>query len=147
MGSAPAKLGGTSIEAIATRAGVGKQTIDRWSPSRGAVIMKLVSEVVRDVSDSPDAGDLIAPRVVACRKRLQRACEQGQVRPDVDLDTAVQLIHGPIEHGVLLPTRPLDADQVATVLELAFRGPRRDLSRAAPSRKRPSMLNDLEATG
>jgi AcrR family transcriptional regulator len=157
----------TSIEAIAARAGVGKQTIYRWWPSKGAVIMEALNEVVGAVSDFPDTGDVIAdlatqmiavskllsspdfgpvytgvvgaaqsdpavaealardivtPRVVACRTRLERAREEGQVRPDVDLDIAVELLYGPIYHRVLLHTRPPDADQVTTVLELAFRG-------------------------
>ncbi len=58
------------------------------------------------------------------------------MRPDVDLDTAVELLYGAICQRVLLHTRPLRAEQVATVLELAFRGLDRDPSRAAFSRKR-----------
>jgi predicted MFS family arabinose efflux permease len=51
---------GTSIEAIATRAGVGKQTIHRWWPSKRAVIMEALNEVGRDGSDFPDIGDASA---------------------------------------------------------------------------------------
>ncbi len=157
----------TSVEAIAARAGVGKQTIYRWWPSKGAVVMEALNEVVGVASDFPDSGDVVAdlrqqmtavakllsspdfgpvytgvigaaqsdpavadalvrdiiePRMVACRMRLQSAQEQGGVRPDIDLDVAVELLYGPIYHRLLLHTRPPGPEQVTTVLELAFRG-------------------------
>jgi hypothetical protein len=68
------------------------------------------------------ARDIIKPRVDACRKRLERAQDRGEIRPDVDLDVAVELLYGPIYHRLLLHTRPLAPGQVTAVLELAFRG-------------------------
>lgn len=53
----PAKV---SVEAIAARAGVGKQTIYRWWPSKGAVLLDVLKEEVGAVSDIPDTGDLLA---------------------------------------------------------------------------------------
>ncbi|MGK5498236.1 TetR/AcrR family transcriptional regulator [Streptomyces sp. URMC 125] len=56
--------GKLSIEAIAARAGVGKQTIYRWWPSKGAVLFEAV--FVRSFGDTenpaplPDTGDLEA---------------------------------------------------------------------------------------
>ncbi|TKK87558.1 TetR/AcrR family transcriptional regulator [Herbidospora galbida] len=53
-----------SIEAIATRAGAGKQTIYRWWPSKGAVLfdaLLMLSEGQDDQpADLPDTGDLEA---------------------------------------------------------------------------------------
>jgi AcrR family transcriptional regulator len=157
----------TSVEAIAARAGVGKQTIYRWWPSKGTVVMEALNDVVGAVSDFPDSGDVVAdlrkqmtavskllsspefgpvytgvigaaqsdpavaealardivdPRVEACRARLARAQEQGEIGPDVDLYVAVELLYGPIYHRLLLHTRPLAPDQVESVLELAFSG-------------------------
>ncbi|MBF6439385.1 TetR/AcrR family transcriptional regulator [Nocardia cyriacigeorgica] len=53
----------TSIEAIAARAGVGKQTIYRWWPSKGAVIFDsflALSEGTDNDMTLPDTGDLRA---------------------------------------------------------------------------------------
>ena len=50
----------TSIEAIAKRAGVGKQTIYRWWPSKGAVALEALSESLATVVDFRDSGDLVA---------------------------------------------------------------------------------------
>jgi AcrR family transcriptional regulator len=51
-----------SIEAIATRAGVGKQTIYRWWPSKGAVVFDsfLVLSEGGDGIRLPDTGDIEA---------------------------------------------------------------------------------------
>lgn len=55
-----AKVG---IEAIATRAGVGKQTIYRWWPSKGAVVFEAVRALSENTDGElalPDTGDLEA---------------------------------------------------------------------------------------
>lgn len=52
-GSAP-----VTIETIAARAGVGKQTIYRWWPSKHAVLLEALTERARDVVPMPDTGSL-----------------------------------------------------------------------------------------
>ncbi|TWD82445.1 TetR family transcriptional regulator [Kribbella amoyensis] len=49
----------TTIEGIAARAGVGKQTIYRWWPSKGAVVLDALIAEQPDV-EWPDTGDLTA---------------------------------------------------------------------------------------
>ncbi|NSC21419.1 TetR/AcrR family transcriptional regulator [Streptomyces albus subsp. chlorinus] len=52
-----------TIEAIAARAGVGKQTIYRWWPSKAAVLLDAFTEVVRSEdyqAGIPDTGDIEA---------------------------------------------------------------------------------------
>jgi AcrR family transcriptional regulator len=49
-----------SIEAIAKRAGVGKQTIYRWWPSKGAVALEALDESLATVVDFADTGDIVA---------------------------------------------------------------------------------------
>ncbi|MFI9360869.1 TetR/AcrR family transcriptional regulator [Kitasatospora sp. NPDC053057] len=48
-----------TIDAIARTAGVGKQTVYRWWPSKGAVLLDaLTDRADQDVSDQPDTGTL-----------------------------------------------------------------------------------------
>lgn len=48
-----------SIEAIAKHAGVGKQTIYRWWPSKGAVALEALQDSLATVVDFPDSGDIV----------------------------------------------------------------------------------------
>lgn len=51
---------GVSIEAIARRAHVGKQTIYRWWPSVGAVVLEAATRRLDPVVVFPDTGDFFA---------------------------------------------------------------------------------------
>jgi AcrR family transcriptional regulator len=48
-----------SIEAIAKHAGVGKQTIYRWWPSKGAVALEALNDSLATVVEFPDSGDIV----------------------------------------------------------------------------------------
>ena len=50
--------GAATVEGIAARAGVGKQTIYRWWPSRAALVMEAYEERVRGRTLEPDTGSL-----------------------------------------------------------------------------------------
>ncbi|MFF4187954.1 TetR/AcrR family transcriptional regulator [Streptomyces sp. NPDC001691] len=52
--------GKVTIEAIAARAGVSKKTIYRWWPTKGAVLLDAVTELVVSDSPFPDTGDIEA---------------------------------------------------------------------------------------
>lgn len=47
-----------TIEAIAQSAGVGRQTIYRWWPSKGAVVAEAMTQLAREVVPDPDTGKL-----------------------------------------------------------------------------------------
>ena len=55
------------IEGIASRAGVGKQTIYRWWPSKGAVVFDAVLDLGEGELSLPDTGDLEADLKTALR--------------------------------------------------------------------------------
>jgi AcrR family transcriptional regulator len=50
----------TTMEGIAKRAGVGKQTIYRWWPSKAAVLQEALNENIGTATDFPDTGDVVA---------------------------------------------------------------------------------------
>lgn len=49
-----------TMEGIAKRAGVGKQTIYRWWPSKAAVLLEALNDRAGDTLDFPDTGDIAA---------------------------------------------------------------------------------------
>ncbi|MGH3765773.1 MAG: TetR/AcrR family transcriptional regulator [Pseudonocardiaceae bacterium] len=48
-----------TVESIAAAAGVGKQTIYRWWPSKGAVLLEAMTERARQTASIPDTGVLL----------------------------------------------------------------------------------------
>ncbi|MFG1795648.1 TetR/AcrR family transcriptional regulator [Nocardia sp. NPDC049149] len=135
------KLG---VEAIAARAGVGKQTIYRWWPSKGAVVFDAMLEMDSgpDGLVLPDTGDIAAdlrgllrgsvaaltdpafepflramyieiqqdpelnaayrerlllPQRVAVAERLAAGVRAGELRGDLDVELAIDLLLGPIQ--------------------------------------------------
>lgn len=49
-----------TVEGIAARAGVGKQTVYRWWPSKAAVLLEAINAQGQRTSDFPDTGDIVA---------------------------------------------------------------------------------------
>jgi AcrR family transcriptional regulator len=74
-----------SIEAIAARAGVGKQTIYRWWPSKGAVIfdsfLALSQDAGQDGMALPDTGDLRADLRLVMRATVAEFADPGFEAP------------------------------------------------------------------
>jgi AcrR family transcriptional regulator len=63
---------GLSIEAIAARAGVGKQTIYRWWPSKGAVLLDALSREAAAQIPVPDTGDIVTDLQTIVRSVIKR---------------------------------------------------------------------------
>lgn len=166
VGAVPyAKL---SVEAIAARAGVGKQTIYRWWPSKGAVVFDalLARDAGPDGLAIPDTGDLRAdltnlvratvaelvdasfdgflravyievqqdaalaetyrerlllPQRAAIAERLASAVAAGDMRSDVPIEVALDLLLGPIQSRWALGLGGLDDDYADAVVELVLR--------------------------
>jgi AcrR family transcriptional regulator len=170
-------LRGTSIEAIAARAGVGKTTIyRRWrnkeelfaealrgiaielpDPDTGSVrgdILGLVAFNLEHVSrnaallmprlmvegaDDPQLFAvmrqvLVDPRRDVMRTILRRGVERGELRADVDLDDAIDLLIGPVIYEILITGADLPRVAAATerFIELALAG----IASPAPARRR-----------
>jgi AcrR family transcriptional regulator len=62
-----------SVAAIADRAGVGKQTIYRWWPSKSAVLLDAMIHRARQVAPAPDSGDLLTDLRVFLRSTFAAA--------------------------------------------------------------------------
>jgi AcrR family transcriptional regulator len=142
-----------TIEGIAARAGVGKQTIYRWWPSKAALVLeaylagseavaqpapgrstredvrglvgwliavlaeptggRVVSGLVGDLQHDADLAEGFRRDVVPARREamlaaLERGRERGEVRPDADLELAVDALHGAVFYRLLLSGEPLD---------------------------------------
>ncbi len=159
--------GGVSVEAIASRAGVGKQTIYRWWACKASVVMEAYAKQVNQNLPLPDTGcvktdlgdmlgqlavvlgttsagsalaGLIAEaqtdphvaqefrhQMIACRRAaaqtlLQRGIDRGELRPDLDLDLAIDALCGPIWYRLLLRHTPLDREFAIALIDQLMAG-------------------------
>jgi AcrR family transcriptional regulator len=157
-----------TVEAIAARAGVGKQTIYRWWPDKGTVVLDAYLALVEADQELtfPDSGDLEAdlrmvlgsmtdsladpvferryrallaaiqddptlaaalwdrllkPWLAATIRRLRAAQQAGQLRNDVDLEVATELLYGPAYYRWLLRTGPISRQYADAVLAMNLR--------------------------
>ena len=92
-----------SIEAIAARAGVGKQTIYRWWPSKGAVVFDAFMRIQEQegATELPETGDLTADVAL-----LLRQSARGMVDPR--FDEPYRALATEIQHDPALNREMLD---------------------------------------
>jgi AcrR family transcriptional regulator len=68
-----------SVDAIAQSAGVSKQTIYRWWPSKGAVLLDALLDRAQVIAPTPDSGDLEADLRVFLTNTFEGVAESRQV--------------------------------------------------------------------
>ncbi|MFC6092879.1 TetR/AcrR family transcriptional regulator [Saccharothrix lopnurensis] len=149
-----------TIEAVAARAGVGKQTIYRWWSSKGPLLFEAFVELGPVERDPRPSGDLatdlrlelratveelnerrfdqvcrvlvheartdlvtllLTPRRVRLEERLRAGQRAGEVRLDVDVAAAADLLLGPVHQRWLLRTAPLSGEHADAVVDLVLR--------------------------
>jgi AcrR family transcriptional regulator len=150
------------VEAVASRAGVGKATIYRWWPNKAELVIDSFVWAVEEELRFPSAGPVlesiheqmrrwavifrsplgqivatvigagqsdpeilqafrahwVEPRRIEARRLLRLAMENGEVRDDLDPDTVLDLLYGPLYVRLLLKHAPLDENFVNTVFEV-----------------------------
>jgi AcrR family transcriptional regulator len=154
-----------TIDEIATAAGVGKQTIYRWWPSKSAVIMdalveltdpvpadlpddtyeairlqmrrvarmfasrngELIRELVADAQGDRDLAEDFRQRFFAHRRTrgaatLAHGMATGELRPDLDIDDALDLLYAPLWLRLLVGHRRPSRPAADRLLALAWPG-------------------------
>ena len=157
-----------TIEGVAARAGVGKQTIYRWWPSRAALALeaylvgsdavlqpspdsgevrqevrellgwlvallaepiggRVLAGLIADLQHDPELAERFHRDVVPARRRamleaLERGRERGELRPEADLELAVDELHGAVFYRLLLSGEQLDAAFTAQLADQVLDG-------------------------
>lgn len=170
------KLGprAVTVDQIAAAAGVGKQTIYRWWPSKSSVIMdalseltdpdpadlpastyealrvqmhrvarmfasrngELIRELVADSQGDPALANEFRDRFFAHRRAkgaatLEKGIATGELRSDLDVDDALDVLYGPLWLRLLIRHRPVGRAAADRLLALAWPGLKNDAQERA----------------
>jgi AcrR family transcriptional regulator len=152
-----------TVDEIARAAGVGRQTIYRWWPSKSAVIMdaliemtdpaptelpestydavrvqmrrvakmfasrngELIKEVVADSQGDDAFAEEFRSRFFTHRRErgaatLTRGVARGELRADLNVENALDLLYGPLWLRLLIGHRPLTRTSADQILDLAW---------------------------
>jgi AcrR family transcriptional regulator len=146
-------LRAATMEAIAARAGVGKATVYKWWPSRGAVALEgfmlrasdswslpegasapealrilavaavrlfthspagpLMRALAADAQSDPEIAQALreqwlGPRRAVAAEIIREGIARGELRADLDMATALDLVFAPVYYRLLFSHEPLD---------------------------------------
>jgi AcrR family transcriptional regulator len=107
---------------------------------RGSLASRLMPNLIGAIAQKPELArtvrdGFLTGRRVALTQVLERGVERGDLRPDVDLELALDVLGGPLFYRLLVTGGPLDEQLAEGVADLILRGFAPDQPRRAKSRK------------
>jgi AcrR family transcriptional regulator len=99
------------------------QQMKRWVPIFRSRLGQMVATVIGAGQSQPEMlkafqRHWVEPRRVEARRLLRRAMEDGTVRSDIDPDTALDLLYGPLYLRLLIRHAQLDSQFVDSVFRI-----------------------------
>ena len=108
---------------------------------RSSLPGRLMPKLIGAMADNPELARAVRDRFLAVRRSalsevLRRGVERGDLRPDLDLELALDVLGGPLFYRLLVTGGPLDAQLAEGVADLILRGFAPDEPRRAKSRRK-----------
>jgi AcrR family transcriptional regulator len=106
----------------------------------GPVAARAMPSLVEAMSRNPELAEAVRDRFLAGRRAalaavLRRGVERGDLRPELDLELALDVLGGPLFYRLLVTGGPIDEQLAEGVADLILRGFAPDDSRTAKSNK------------
>lgn len=108
---------------------------------RSSLPGRLMPKLIGAMADNPELARAVRDRFLAVRRSalsevLRRGVERGDLRPDLDLELALDVLGGPLFYRLLVTGGPLDEQLAEGVADLILRGFAPDEPRRAKSRRK-----------
>jgi AcrR family transcriptional regulator len=99
------------------------EQMKRWAVIFRSPLGQIVATVIGAGQSEPEILDAfqahwVEPRRIEARRLLRQAIKNGEIRADLDPDTVLDLLYGPLYLRLLLKHAPLDVNFVNTVFEV-----------------------------
>jgi AcrR family transcriptional regulator len=117
-----------------------RQAVDLYSGTLAAKLMPgIVDEMSRNGELAAIARDqFLMRRRAALQAVFERGIGRGDLRRDLDVDFALDVLAGPLFYRLLITGGPIDEGLAQAVVELILRG----LSATSPGQRKPSKTKD-----
>jgi AcrR family transcriptional regulator len=107
---------------------------------RGSLAGRLMPNLIGAMAQKPDLARAVRDGFLADRRRalaevLRRGVDRGDLRPDIDIELALDVLGGPLFYRLLVTGGPLDEQLAQAVTDLIVRGFAPDRPRRAKPRK------------
>lgn len=100
-----------------------RRVVSVYGGASGRVLAAIIAEGQRDPATIAAFIDGYAkPRRAEAKKILLKGIERGELRPDIDLDVALDALYGPIYYRMLVPIGPLNERWVKALAAHVFEG-------------------------
>jgi AcrR family transcriptional regulator len=106
----------------------------------GSLAGRLMPNLIGAMARKPELANAVRDGFLASRRAalsevLRRGVERGDLRPDLDLELALDVLGGPLFYRLLITGGPIDEQLAAGVADLILRGFSPDETRTANSTK------------
>lgn len=107
---------------------------------RGSLAGRLMRNLIGAIAQKPELAQAVRDgflerRRLALREVLRRGVERGDLRPDLDLELALDVLGGPLFYRLLVTGGPIDEQLAEGVADLILRGFAPEKPGSAKSRK------------
>jgi AcrR family transcriptional regulator len=103
-----------------------RRVVSVYAGASGRVLAAIIAEGQRDPATITAFVDGYAkPRRAEAKKILLAGVERGELRPDIDLEVALDALYGPIYYRMLVPIGPLNERWIKSLAAHVFDGLKR----------------------
>jgi AcrR family transcriptional regulator len=122
-----------------------RRVAETFKSPKGRVIFGLIAEAQRDPETmTAFLNGYVLPRRELTSTLFQRGIDGGELRPDFDIDLAIDMIYAPMYYRILMGLEPYDAAKMERSVDMVIAGLNGDFK---PAGRKPRAASAKKSTG